>query len=51
MQSGSQGISGKKTINAMTMFDRLFEEVSSDNEFDSDIEQDSDEEILKVLEK
>jgi hypothetical protein len=51
MQSGSQGISGKKTINAMTMFDRLFEEVSSDNESDLDIEQDSDEEILKVLEK
>jgi hypothetical protein len=30
MQSGSQGISGKKTINAITMFDRLFQIENND---------------------
>ena len=29
MQSGSQGLSGKKTINAITMFNNLFEEVNT----------------------
>lgn len=48
MQSGSQGISGKKTINAMTMFDELFS-FEDEPEVDEVIE-DSDDEILKVLE-
>ncbi|NDB82242.1 MAG: hypothetical protein EB127_05805 [Alphaproteobacteria bacterium] len=41
MQSGSQGISGKRTVNAMTYFDKLFE-VEEVNEFDENLE-DSDE--------
>jgi len=45
-QSGSQGISGKKTVNAMTMFDELF---SVDEEPEEEIE-DSDEAIALVLE-
>jgi hypothetical protein len=44
-QSGSQGISGKRTVNAMTMFDQLFE---TEQEVDEVIE-DSDDEISKVL--
>jgi hypothetical protein len=48
MQSGSQGISGKKTVNAMTMFDQLFEVNNSESEVDEVIE-DSDDEISKVL--
>jgi hypothetical protein len=44
-QSGSQGISGKRTVNAMTMFDQLFE---TESEVDEVIE-DSDDEISKVL--
>jgi hypothetical protein len=41
MSSGSQGFSGKKTINAMTMFDQLFtEEV-----------EDSDDAIIEMLEE
>jgi hypothetical protein len=44
-QSGSQGISGKRTVNAMTMFDQLFE---TEPEVDEVIE-DSDDEISKVL--
>ena len=47
MQSGSQGISGKKTINAMTMFDKMFE-VSENSEIDEYFE-DSDEAMSKVL--
>jgi hypothetical protein len=46
MQSGSQGISGKRTVNAMTMFDQLF---NVEPEVDEVIE-DSDDEITKVLE-
>ena len=49
MQSGSQGISGKKTMNAMTMFDQLFEVENNGPEVDEVIE-DSDDEIIKVLE-
>jgi len=45
-QSGSQGISGKKTVNAMTMFDELF---SVDEEPIEEIE-DSDEAMSLVLE-
>jgi hypothetical protein len=47
MQSGSQGISGKKTVNSMTMFDQLFE-VQSEPELDEVIE-DSDDAINEVL--
>jgi hypothetical protein len=43
MRSGSQGFSGKKTVNAMTMFNQLFEEdtttvdtIIDDEELDSD---------------
>jgi hypothetical protein len=46
-QSGSQGISGKKTMNALTMFDQLFD-VQDDVEFEEVIE-DSDDEISKIL--
>jgi hypothetical protein len=45
-QSGSQGISGKKTVNAMTMFDELF--TVSDPEVNEEI-IDSDDEMIKVL--
>lgn len=48
MQSGSQGISGKKLINAMTMFDQLFE--VHDNQPEDEVIEDSDDEISKVLE-
>lgn len=50
MQSGSQGISGKKTVNAMTMFNKLFDEVeNTDSNIDTD-EIDSDSLMLEVLE-
>jgi len=45
-QSGSQGISGKKTVNAMTMFNELF---TVEEEIEEEIE-DSDEAIALVLE-
>ena len=48
MQSGSQGISGKKTVNAMTMFDQLFEVENNDPEVDEIIE-DSDDEMQIAL--
>jgi hypothetical protein len=48
MQSGSQGISGKRLVNAMTMFDTLFE--VSETEPSTDDLIDSDEEIANVLE-
>ena len=48
-QSGSQGISGKKTVNAMTMFDQLFEQEENDSEVDEVIE-DSDDEMAQILE-
>ena len=47
MQSGSQGFSGKKTVNAMTMFDELFT-VESEPEVDEVIE-DSDDLMNEVL--
>ena len=46
MQSGSQGFSGKKTVNAMTMFDQLF----STEEPEEEIIEDSDDMINEVLE-
>ena len=48
MQSGSQGISGKKTINAMTMFDQLFEVENNDPEVEEVIE-DSDDAMQEAL--
>jgi hypothetical protein len=48
MKSGSQGMSGKKAMNAMTMFEQLFEVNDSEPEVDEVIE-DSDDEISKVL--
>jgi hypothetical protein len=48
MKSGSQGFSGKKAMNAMTMFDQLFEVNSSEPEIDEIIE-DSDDAINEVL--
>jgi hypothetical protein len=46
-QSGSQGISGKRTVNALTMFDQLFE-VQSEPEFEEVIE-DSDDAMSEIL--
>jgi hypothetical protein len=48
MKSGSQGLSGKKAMNAMTMFDQLFEVNDSEPEVDETIE-DSDDAINEVL--
>lgn len=50
MQSGSQGFSGKKTVNAGTMFDQLFsvEEVPAVNT--DEVIEDSDDAMLEVLE-
>jgi hypothetical protein len=48
MKSGSQGFSGKKAMNAMTMFDQLFEVNNSEPEIDEVIE-DSDDAINEVL--
>ena len=48
MKSGSQGLSGKKAMNAMTMFDQLFDVTDSEPEVEEAIE-DSDDEISKVL--
>jgi hypothetical protein len=47
MQSGSQGFSGKKTVNAMTSFDRLFDKVGA-VEVDEVIE-DADDAIEEAL--
>ncbi|MFY8212519.1 MAG: hypothetical protein ACOVLB_07645 [Candidatus Nanopelagicus sp.] len=46
MSSGSQGFSGKKTINAMTMFDQLFTETVEVEEI-----EDSDDAIIEMLEE
>ena len=48
MQSGSQGFSGKRTVNALTMFNELFEEENSQQEIDEEI-LDSDDEINLIL--
>jgi hypothetical protein len=45
MQSGSQGFSGKKTINARTMFDQLF----TTEEPEEEVIEDSDDLMLEVL--
>ena len=48
MQSGSQGFSGKKTVNASTMFNELFTVEDNEPEVDEVIE-DSDEVMNEVL--
>ena len=48
MKSGSQGFSGKKAMNAMTMFDQLFEVNNSEPEVDEVIE-DSDDAMSEIL--
>ena len=48
MQSGSQGISGKKTVNSMTMFDQLFE-VNIDEPDVDEVIEDSDDAINEAL--
>jgi hypothetical protein len=48
MQSGSQGFSGKKTVNALTMFNELFTVEDNDPEVDEVIE-DSDEIMNEIL--
>jgi hypothetical protein len=48
MQSGSQGFSGKRTVNAMTMFDQLFA-VDQEPEQDEVIE-DADDEMANLIE-
>jgi hypothetical protein len=47
-QSGSQGISGKKTVNSMTMFDQLFDVEDSEPEVEELIE-DSDDAMQEAL--
>ena len=50
-QSGSQGISGKKTTNAMTKFDEFFDTINQpkvEEEFDEVIE-DSDDAMNEIL--
>ena len=47
MQSGSQGFSGKKTMNSMTMFDQLFEVANDVEEVDVIIE-DSDDAMSEI---
>jgi hypothetical protein len=50
MQSGSQGISGKRTVNAMTMFDQLFDVEEKVEEEVEETLEDSDDAINEVLE-
>lgn len=47
--SGSQGFSGKKTINASTMFDQLFEVVQTEPEVADEEELDSDDAMNEAL--
>ncbi len=49
MQSGSQGLSGKKTINAITMFNQLFEEVNTVESETVLDDEDSDEAMHEAL--
>lgn len=48
MQSGSQGISGKRTVNAMTMFDQLFSLDNNEPEIDEEV-IDSDDAMAEAL--
>ena len=49
MKSGSQGFSGKKTINALTMFDELFSVEKNSEELEENLEDDID--LLNDIEK
>ncbi len=49
MKSGSQGFSGKKTVNALTMFDELFTVSNNEDTSSDDVEEDSDDEMGKIL--
>lgn len=49
MKSGSQGFSGKKAVNASSMFEQLFEVVNPDPEVDDDT-IDSDDAMAEVME-
>ena len=49
MQSGSQGLSGKKTINSITMFNELFEEVVNTESETVVEDDDSDEAMIEAL--
>jgi hypothetical protein len=49
MQSGSQGLSGKRTINALTSFNMLFEEQDDQEDFVDDEFEDSDEMMKEML--
>jgi hypothetical protein len=49
MKSGSQGFSGKKTVNALTKFEELFSVEESNETFEEEIE-DTDELMSKNLE-
>ena len=49
MKSGSQGFSGKKTVNAMTMFDQLFTVDDDVNDEVEEIIEDSDDAIKETL--
>lgn len=49
MQSGSQGLSGKKTINAITMFNKLFEDVNTTESETITDDEDSDDAIMEAL--
>jgi len=50
MQSGSQGFSGKKTVNAGTMFDQLFSVEETPVVNNDEAIEDSDDAMLEVLE-
>ena len=50
MQSGSQGFSGKKTVNAGTMFDQLFSVEETPVVNTDEVIEDSDDAMLEVLE-
>ena len=49
MKSGSQGFSGKKTVNALTMFDQLFTVDDNDSVSEEEHVEDSDDIINEVL--
>jgi hypothetical protein len=50
MQSGSQGFSGKRTVNALTMFDKLFTIDNNDDTMVDEIEEDSDDLMSQTIE-
>lgn len=50
MHSGSQGIGGKKTVNAMTSFNELFRKVENVSDPVEEEEEDADDAMAEVLE-